>query len=99
MAPLRQPVGASEPPRGLWRLGLLGRGLDGRGGLTVVAVLELGRWDEADLAVESSVVEPVDVFEGGELDVVEAAPGSSGIPPKCGGIPYETGMASGRHEG
>jgi hypothetical protein len=27
--------------------------------------------------VESSVVEPVDVFEGGELDVVEAAPGAS----------------------
>jgi hypothetical protein len=23
----------------------------------------------------------------------------AGIPPKCGGIPYETGMAWGRHEG
>jgi hypothetical protein len=42
-----------------------------------VAVFELGGWDEAELAVESLVVEPVDVFEGGELDVVEATPGSS----------------------
>ena len=44
--------------------------------MTVVAVLVLGRWDEAEFAVESLVVEPVDVFEGGELDVVEAAPGA-----------------------
>ena len=29
-----------------------------------------------DLAVEASVVEPVDVGEGRELDVVEAAPGA-----------------------
>jgi hypothetical protein len=29
-----------------------------------------------DLAVASPVVEPVDVLEGGELDVVEAVPGA-----------------------
>ena len=42
-----------------------------------VVGLELRGWDEADLAVQSSVVEPVDVLEGGELDVVEAPPRSS----------------------
>jgi len=46
--------------------------------LTVVGGLERRGGGEAgagfDLAVEATVVEPVDVFEGGELDVVEAAP-------------------------
>jgi len=32
-----------------------------------------------DLAVASPVVEPVDVFEGGELDVLEARPGTLGV--------------------
>ncbi len=36
-------------------------------------------WDASDLSVESSVVEPVDVFEGGELDVVDGPPGSLGV--------------------
>jgi hypothetical protein len=43
----------------------------------VVAVFELGGGDESEFAVESLVVEPVDVFEGGELDMVEPVPGSS----------------------
>ena len=55
----------------------MGRGLEGLGGLTVVAVFELGGWDESELAVQAAVVEPVDVLEGGELDMVEPLPGSS----------------------
>jgi hypothetical protein len=46
--------------------------------VTVVGGLELGRRGVAvlgDLAVEPAVVEPVDIAQGGELDVVEAAPG------------------------
>ena len=48
--------------------------------MTVVGDLE-GCWGgEAgagfDLAVKSAVVEPVDVDEGGDLDVVTAAPGT-----------------------
>jgi hypothetical protein len=45
--------------------------------LTVVAVLELGGWDSPELMKQSPVVEPVDPFEGGELEVVEASPGSA----------------------
>ena len=55
----------------------MGLGLDGRGGLTVVVVFELGGRDAPELAVKSTVVEPVDVFEGGELDVIEAVPWTS----------------------
>ena len=48
--------------------------------MTVVGGLVLGRGDVAgivgDAAVEASVVEPVDVGEGRELDVVEATPGA-----------------------
>jgi hypothetical protein len=42
--------------------------------LSVEGGLGFGRWDHADLAVQAAVVEPVDVFEGGELDVVESPP-------------------------
>jgi len=38
--------------------------------LTVVAVLELGGWDPAELVEQAPVVEPVDPFQGGELEVV-----------------------------
>ncbi|MDP9434148.1 MAG: hypothetical protein M3P93_02720 [Actinomycetota bacterium] len=31
-------------------------------------------WDEADLAVEAAVVEPVDVLGDGDLEVVDAPP-------------------------
>jgi hypothetical protein len=44
---------------------------DGRSGLG------FGRWDHAGGAVKASVVRPGDVVEGGELDVVETAPGPS----------------------
>ena len=42
----------------------------------VMGRLELGRRDHADLAVEATMVEPVDVLESLELDVIEAAPRS-----------------------
>jgi hypothetical protein len=48
------------------------------GDRTVVVVLELDRRDVAAGAVQPAVVEPVDVFKGGEFDVVEAFPASVG---------------------
>ena len=51
-------------------------GLLARVGLTVVEVFEL-RWrDAAEFLEEAAVVEPVDPFEGGEFEVVDAAPGA-----------------------
>ncbi len=47
------------------------------GDRTVVEVLELDRRDVAAGAVQSAVVQPVDVLQGGQLDVVEAAPGAA----------------------
>jgi hypothetical protein len=44
--------------------------------LTVVVVLELDRGDVADLAVEADLVEPTDPAHGGEVEVVDTAPGS-----------------------
>ena len=37
-------------------------------------VFELNRWNETDLAVETAVVEPVDVLGDGDLEVVDAFP-------------------------
>jgi hypothetical protein len=34
-----------------------------------------GGWDVVEFAVQASVVVPVDVFDGGHLEIVEAAPG------------------------
>ena len=44
--------------------------------MTVVQVFELGRRDAAEVVEDASVVEPVDTFESGEFEIVEAAPGS-----------------------
>ena len=48
--------------------------------MTIVVGFEGGWCGEAgagfDLAVEAPVVEPVDVGEGGELDVLEPGPGA-----------------------
>ena len=44
--------------------------------MTVVVVLELGGWDQADLAVQAPVVEPVDVLGDGDLEVVDVLPGA-----------------------
>jgi SAM-dependent methyltransferase len=57
-----------------WRLG------SGHGGLsqvTVVGGLQFCRWEIADLAVEPAVVVPVDVGEGGQLDLLKRAPGAA----------------------
>jgi hypothetical protein len=42
--------------------------------VTVVVVLVLGGRDQSDLAVQSSVVEPVDVLGDGDLEVVDVLP-------------------------
>ena len=47
-----------------------------RVGSSVVVVLELGGWDVAEFAVEAPVVEPVDVGEGGQFDVLGVTPGA-----------------------
>jgi hypothetical protein len=44
--------------------------------VTVVADLVLGGWNESDLAVQTTVVEPVDVLGDGDLEVVDVLPGS-----------------------
>ena len=41
---------------------------------TVVGVLELGGWHQADLAVQAAVVEPVDVLGDGDLEAVDVLP-------------------------
>ena len=41
----------------------------------MVGVLELDGRDHADLAVKSPVIEPVDVFRGRDLEVVDVLPG------------------------
>ena len=48
----------------------------GRDVLTVVDVFKLCWRDVAELAEQATVVEPVDPFEGGEFEVVEAPPGA-----------------------
>jgi hypothetical protein len=42
--------------------------------VTVVADLPFDGWDVAAVAVEPAVVEPVDVLQGREFDVVDASP-------------------------
>ena len=39
-------------------------------------MLELGGWDVVEFAVEAAAVEPFDVGEGGEFDVLCVAPGA-----------------------
>jgi len=40
---------------------------------SVVEGFEFGGWDAAEFAVQSTLVEPVDVAEGGQLDVFGVA--------------------------
>jgi hypothetical protein len=47
----------------------------GEGGAVALGLV-LDRWDEVDLAVEASEVEPIDVLGDGDLDVVDVLPGS-----------------------
>ena len=44
--------------------------------MTVVVGFSFGGWDVPDGFEDATVVEPVDVFEGGELDVFKVFPGS-----------------------
>lgn len=45
--------------------------------LTVVGLLVFDRGEVCAGGVQPAVVEPVDPFEGGDLDLVDAAPGSA----------------------
>jgi hypothetical protein len=54
----------------------LGSGHSGLAQLTVVGRLQFCPWEVADLAVEPPVVVPVDVGQGGQLDLLERAPGA-----------------------
>ena len=47
--------------------------------LSVVGGLEFDRWDVAAVLVEAAVIEPVDPAGGGQLDVLNAAPGLAGF--------------------
>jgi hypothetical protein len=47
--------------------------------VTVVRGFEFGWWEVAAVFVEASVVEPVDPFQEGGLDVVCCAPGAAGF--------------------
>jgi hypothetical protein len=49
-------------------------GLGEGGVLTVVRVLEFDRWDIAAGFEQAAVVEPVDVLECGDLDLLDGAP-------------------------
>ena len=47
--------------------------------LTVVGGFEFGGWDVAAGLEKASVVEPVDVLEGGDLDLLDGPPRSAGF--------------------
>lgn len=47
--------------------------------MTVVGGFEFGGRDVPAFFVEPPVVEPVDVFEGGDLDLLGGVPGSAGL--------------------
>ena len=47
--------------------------------MTVVGVLEFDGWDVAGGAVQAAVVEPVDVLEGGDLDLFDGPPWPRGL--------------------
>ena len=47
--------------------------------LSVVGGFQLDWWDVAAVLVEAAVVEPVDPFGGGELDVLDGPPGLAGL--------------------
>lgn len=66
---------AIESPRVRYRGGLSRERLLGGGVSTVVVGLDLGGGGVAERGVQSGVVEPVDPDEGGQLEVVRAAPG------------------------
>ena len=51
-----------------------------RAGLSeLVGRFQFGWRDMPDLAMQAPVVEPVDVLEGGDLDVVDRTPGAAAV--------------------
>lgn len=54
-------------------------GLGEGGVLTVVGVFEFGGWDVAAGLEQVAVVEPVDPFQGGDLDLLDRAPRALGF--------------------
>ena len=58
-------------------------------GLTVVDVFVVGGRDASEVVEDALVVEPVDPFEGGEFEIVEAAPRAS--------VAYEFGLVEPDH--
>jgi hypothetical protein len=54
-------------------------GLGEGGVLTVVGGLQFGGRDVATGFIEPPVVEPVDIFQGGDLDLLGGAPGAAGL--------------------
>jgi hypothetical protein len=76
--PRQQPqIRVGESPLVSRSPGLLSLGDFGRDILNVVVCFELGGWDVAEFAEQTLVVEPVDPFEGGELQIPEATLGTS----------------------
>jgi hypothetical protein len=67
-------VETAEPPRVCWRLRLLGNRSCCRRQPIVVDRFVLRRRDHPELTVQAAVVEPVDVVEGGVLDVLKPSP-------------------------
>lgn len=51
----------------------------GLGVVSVVGLFQLGGRDVAAVLIQASVVEPVDPFRGGELDLINALPRRSGL--------------------
>ena len=47
--------------------------------LSVIGCLQIDGWDVAAVFVEAAVVEPVDPFGGGQLDLLDRPPGLAGF--------------------
>ncbi len=62
--------------------------------LTVVLLLKLDRWDVAVLFVESGVVEPVEVVQGRDLDLLRRLPRTVGID-QLGLVETDDGLGEG----
>ena len=80
--PLRCCLGGSlnrrcEPPRLVGDLQGWVAGLGEGGVLAVVRGLKLDGWDVSAGFEQSALVEPVDVLEGGDLDLLDGPPGSA----------------------
>ncbi len=56
-----------------------------------VAVLDFGRGEVVELAVEALLVEPADPAAGGDLEVVEAAPVAT-VGSQRGGVAVQLGL-------